>query len=258
MSTLANVAQDFLDEEYRYAYAEDFLNSKIATQICVLREQRGWAQEDLAQKIGTKQSGISRLENVNYAAWNLETLKKIARAFGVILRCEFVAFSDFLAEEERFGRQDLECMSFEDEYRAEAVQPAQTTQPVQSVTPPLQPAQAEGAPENRSSGPVVPQTTLLTFTFPALLPLRHSGDIPSFHLGSYGASSGVDLEGNTPQSYVIHIPGKVIDFGMLDANPDRGNIRSISMEASGVFLRTNPYPWGTSAEHATPEGAVHG
>jgi len=37
---------EFLDEEYRYAYAEDFLNTSVATQINVLREQRGMTQEE--------------------------------------------------------------------------------------------------------------------------------------------------------------------------------------------------------------------
>jgi ribosome-binding protein aMBF1 (putative translation factor) len=36
------------DEEYRYAYAEDFLNTSVATQIRVIREQRGLTQEELA------------------------------------------------------------------------------------------------------------------------------------------------------------------------------------------------------------------
>jgi hypothetical protein len=31
---------EFEDPEYRYAYAESFLNTKLATQIKILREQR--------------------------------------------------------------------------------------------------------------------------------------------------------------------------------------------------------------------------
>ena len=39
--------QEFRDEEYRYAYAEDFLNTWVATQIVALREQRGLNQAEL-------------------------------------------------------------------------------------------------------------------------------------------------------------------------------------------------------------------
>src|ERR1041384_6112709 len=69
-------------EEYRYAYAVEHLNTTIALQIKALREQRVMKQAYLAEKIGTKQPGVARLENVNYSRWNTETLKKVARALG--------------------------------------------------------------------------------------------------------------------------------------------------------------------------------
>src|SRR2546423_6930730 len=70
------------DKEYREAYADDFLDAYIAAQIRTIREQRKMTQEDLADLIGTKQAGISRIENVNYSSWNIRTLKKIAYALG--------------------------------------------------------------------------------------------------------------------------------------------------------------------------------
>ena len=104
--------EEFQDEEYRHAYAEDFLNTKIATQIRVLREQRGWTQADLADKIGTKQAGVSRLENVNYSGWKIETLKRIARAFDVAFNAGFESFGKLVDEAEAFSRQSLEKSSF--------------------------------------------------------------------------------------------------------------------------------------------------
>ncbi len=125
MSTSLNVStlnenplrQDLIeeDEEYRYAYAEDFLNTYIATQIKVLRDERGMKQEDLAQAIGTKQSGISRLENVNYSNWKTETLKKVARALGVRLRISFETFGSLLGEDADFSREALKRPKFEDD-----------------------------------------------------------------------------------------------------------------------------------------------
>jgi transcriptional regulator with XRE-family HTH domain len=120
MSESRNNLEDELrqeDEEYRYAYAEDFLNTSVATQIRVLREQRGLTQEDVAQKLGTKQAGISRLENVNYSAWKTETLRKIARALKVRLKITFETFGSLVDEAETFSRKNLERVAFEDDPR---------------------------------------------------------------------------------------------------------------------------------------------
>ena len=61
---------DFTDTEdgleYRYAYADEHLNSWIALQIKAIREQRGLRQSELAELIATKQPAIARLENANY------------------------------------------------------------------------------------------------------------------------------------------------------------------------------------------------
>lgn len=106
--------QEFQDEEYRYAYAEDFLNTSIAMQIRVLREQRNnMTQQELADAIGTKQAGISRLENVNYSAWKTGTLRKIARALKVRLKITFETFGTLLDETQRFSRDSLERPDFE-------------------------------------------------------------------------------------------------------------------------------------------------
>jgi transcriptional regulator with XRE-family HTH domain len=103
------------DLDYRYAYAEDFLNTLVATQIKVLREQRNLTQQELADLIGTKQAGISRLENVNYSAWKTQTLRKLARAFGVRLRITFETFGTLLDDSARFSPQNLERPEFSDD-----------------------------------------------------------------------------------------------------------------------------------------------
>jgi transcriptional regulator with XRE-family HTH domain len=119
--------EEFQDPEYRHVYAEDFLNTSIATQIRVLREQRGFTQEDLAKQIGTKQAGISRLENVNHSAWKTDTLHKIARAFDVRLRVTFETFGSLLDEAEKFGRKELERQSFHDDPAFHEREAASTT-----------------------------------------------------------------------------------------------------------------------------------
>lgn len=112
---LDTLKEEFSDKDYRDAYAEDFLNTSIATQIKVLREQRDLTQEELAELIGTKQAGISRLENVNYSAWKTETLRKIARALGVRLRITFETFGTLLDDSLEFSPENLERVPFEND-----------------------------------------------------------------------------------------------------------------------------------------------
>jgi transcriptional regulator with XRE-family HTH domain len=99
--------QSFTDEEYRNAYAESFLNSFVAAQIKVLREEYPLTQQELAEKVGTKQSGVARLENVNYSSWKVETLRKIARALKVRLKITFEEWGTLPADIESFNREAL-------------------------------------------------------------------------------------------------------------------------------------------------------
>ena len=60
----------------------------IKRQIIKLREEQGISQKELAQKIGTKQSAISRLENDDYNP-SVELLDKVAHALGKKLDIRF-------------------------------------------------------------------------------------------------------------------------------------------------------------------------
>ena len=116
MNELADrLKKEFSDKEYRHAYVDEFLNSYIATQIKVLREQRGWNQEKLAQEAGMKQSRISVLEDVNYYSWSLSTLKKLAKAFDVPLNVSFGTFGDRLIDIQTFSREWLERCAFDED-----------------------------------------------------------------------------------------------------------------------------------------------
>jgi transcriptional regulator with XRE-family HTH domain len=110
-----NLRQEFGDEDYRYAYAEDFLNTWVATQIVTLREQRGLSQQEFGKRVGTKQPGVSRLENVNHSTWETKTLKRIARALGVRLHITFETFGTLLDDDRRFGRVYLQRPDFEND-----------------------------------------------------------------------------------------------------------------------------------------------
>lgn len=107
--------QEFRDKETRQIYADDFLNTSIATQLKVLREQRGLTQTELAELAGMRQERISVLEDVNYSSWTINVLRRLADAFDLRLSVKFESFGSFLYEFETFDRQTLERPSFEDD-----------------------------------------------------------------------------------------------------------------------------------------------
>jgi len=62
---------------------------QLKSTIIELRKEKGWSQKELAEKIGTQQSAISRLESGIYNP-SLTFLSKIAKAFGKKLKINFL------------------------------------------------------------------------------------------------------------------------------------------------------------------------
>lgn len=69
------------DPELKKYYEEYSRRFDLAQKIREMREAAGLTQKQLADKIGTKQSGIARLEDPDYENYSLATLKKIAQLF---------------------------------------------------------------------------------------------------------------------------------------------------------------------------------
>lgn len=57
--------------------------SPIRLRVRELRKARGWTQVDLAHRAGVNQGTISRIEAGVTRGIDLDTLEKLARAFGV-------------------------------------------------------------------------------------------------------------------------------------------------------------------------------
>jgi transcriptional regulator with XRE-family HTH domain len=107
--------EEFQDKETRHIYTDEFLNAKIATQIRVLREAAGLSQEELAEKSGMRQERICVLEDVNYSAWTLSTLRRLAEVFDLRINVSFEDFGSFLDEFANFSKESLERVSFKDD-----------------------------------------------------------------------------------------------------------------------------------------------
>jgi transcriptional regulator with XRE-family HTH domain len=85
----------FFRKRYRDVFGTS-ITGTTAAQIYAMREQRGWSQEELAQKVGMGQARISLLESPNYENLSLKTLKRLANVFDVALVVRFAPFSQLL------------------------------------------------------------------------------------------------------------------------------------------------------------------
>lgn len=74
------------DPELRRLYEEENqrLERQIARAIVQLRQEKGWTQAQLAEKLGTTQSVVARLESGTHRP-SLATLQKAARVLGARL-----------------------------------------------------------------------------------------------------------------------------------------------------------------------------
>ncbi len=77
------------DPEFAEDYEKGYQEFKIGVMLKMAREEAGLTQEQLAKKIKTRKSAISRIEN-HAEDIKLSTLEKIARALGKKLRVEVV------------------------------------------------------------------------------------------------------------------------------------------------------------------------
>lgn len=75
------------DPEFAKDYETGYQEFKIGVMLKMAREEAGLTQEQLAEKLKTKKSAISRIEN-HAEDIKLSTLEKIAQALGKTLRVE--------------------------------------------------------------------------------------------------------------------------------------------------------------------------
>lgn len=71
---------------YRRAYDRSLYQIDIALLVREMRESTGLSQQALAQRVGTTQSAIARLEDAEYAGHSLKMIERIAAACGVNLK----------------------------------------------------------------------------------------------------------------------------------------------------------------------------
>ncbi len=78
------------DPEIQAAIKESSLNAEIAQMIYDARNRAGLTQKQLADRVGTQQSVISRLEDADYDGHSLSMLQTIARVLNQRLELTLV------------------------------------------------------------------------------------------------------------------------------------------------------------------------
>lgn len=74
--------QKLANPTFRKGFEEEAQKLAIGEQLSRLRQEAGLTQAEVAKRIGTTASAISRYENAEYDRYELRTLQKIVRACG--------------------------------------------------------------------------------------------------------------------------------------------------------------------------------
>jgi len=83
----------YLEEQLKDRdFAERFKNAgeawDVAIKLAALRKESGLSQKELAQRIGTTQQQISRLESPSYEGHSLSMLRRVAGFLGATVHVE--------------------------------------------------------------------------------------------------------------------------------------------------------------------------
>ena len=78
------------DKNFRKEFEQEYKNLIVSEKIAELRHKAHLTQEQLARKVHTTKSAISRYENNGYQGYSVSLLQKIASACGADLRISFV------------------------------------------------------------------------------------------------------------------------------------------------------------------------
>jgi ribosome-binding protein aMBF1 (putative translation factor) len=89
LKILAHIAGN--DPRRQQSFEEEVANREVAQKIFQLREGSGLSQVELAHRVGTTQSVISRLEDADYKGHSLAMLNRIAAAMERRVEIRFVS-----------------------------------------------------------------------------------------------------------------------------------------------------------------------
>jgi DNA-binding XRE family transcriptional regulator len=87
------------DKEFKEGYEEEKLALELAQKISQLRKQQNLTQAELAERMGTSQQAVSRIESGTYEGFSIKTLEKVAAATHTRLAIDFYSTGNRLDED---------------------------------------------------------------------------------------------------------------------------------------------------------------
>lgn len=105
------------DCNYRRAYLRATLNVNLPAQIRALRLRSGKTQSELAAASGMMQPRVSAMETPGATNFNVDTLVRVATAFGVGIVIKFVPISEMVDWERAFSQDHFSVVTFENDER---------------------------------------------------------------------------------------------------------------------------------------------
>lgn len=78
------------DADLRAMIEQETINAQVAMLIHEVRVEQGLTQKELAEKVGTQQPVIARLEDADYEGHSLSMLNRIAEKLGKRLEIRMV------------------------------------------------------------------------------------------------------------------------------------------------------------------------
>lgn len=112
---MENTFHDIQDAQIREAYVRAELTNGLAHQIRIIRQQRGWSQKQFADKLGTTQTTVSRLEDPSYGRYNISSLLSVSKVFDVALFVRYLPFSKFVPSVWDTSPDNFEAAAYVDE-----------------------------------------------------------------------------------------------------------------------------------------------
>jgi transcriptional regulator with XRE-family HTH domain len=91
------LSKELEDRNFRNQFFRTEREIDIPAQLKRLRKMRRMRQEELAERVGTKQSAISRIERSQEAKYELETLVRMAEALDARLSVVIEPYEDVIA-----------------------------------------------------------------------------------------------------------------------------------------------------------------
>ncbi len=95
--------------QFQQRMDEERVKSLAARTIYEARTAAGWTQKQLAEKIGTQQPVIARLEDADYEGHTVSMLQRIAAAFDKRIEIRFAPYGTACAEDASTEEQRAEA-----------------------------------------------------------------------------------------------------------------------------------------------------